>query len=52
MALGAGIQYINSNSVDKKPGYTTENEIYNKEYDSGSKWFPGPAMSMNIGYRF
>ena len=52
LSVGGGIQYINSRTIDKEPDNITEKYYFNTEYDSGSGWIMGPALSLNLGYRF
>jgi hypothetical protein len=52
LSVGGGIQYIHSRTIDKEPDNITEKYYFNTEYDSGSGWIMGPALSLNLGYRF
>jgi hypothetical protein len=52
MLVGGGIQYIHSRSINKEPENASEKFYFNTEYDSGSGWVIGPALSLNLGYRF
>jgi hypothetical protein len=38
--------------LNKEPENVSEKFFYNTEFNSGSGWVIGPALSLNLGYRF
>jgi hypothetical protein len=52
LSVGGGIQYIHSRTINKEPDSVSEKFYFNTEYDSGNGWIIGPALSINLGYRF
>ena len=50
--LGIGLRYISSWHKDKKGGEPGQHEFpYDKDYESGSKWFPSFDFNIKLGIK-
>ena len=51
-SLGLGLRYISSRNENKKGNDSGQYEYpYNKDYESGAKWFPSFIMNLKIGLK-
>ena len=51
-SIGLGLRYISSRTENKLGQDSGQYEyIYNKDYESGAKWFPGFDISIKIGFK-
>ena len=51
-SLGVGIRYISSHNENKKVQESVQHEfMYNKKYETGSKWFPSFDISIKLGIK-
>ncbi|HSG67219.1 MAG TPA: hypothetical protein VK994_00835 [Bacteroidales bacterium] len=51
-AFGLGFRFVSSRNENKKGTGSGQHEFpYDKDFESGSKWFPGINISINIGLK-
>ena len=51
-AVGVGIRFVNSRTLNKKGTDSGQHEFpYDKDFESGSKWFPGINACIKLGIK-
>ncbi len=51
-AIGLGFRYISSRNENKKGADSGQHEyLYNKDFESGSEWFPSITINLKIGIK-